>query len=361
VTGEWTTPASASRAAQAPSSPLSATVNARWSKPTRVSSNASWLPCRCWVSPSRACRPSCLRNTLRRVPSSALNSPARRKPSTSSYQAALASTSRTVNPKWWIPLIMLLLTVSFVPAANRGRLALNQSPGTHGPVYRSTISSRCRTPPAPWDGSWSDSRHVQTSARPGTGSRADRRARPSYPQDRARRPSLAARQAEIPDPLSACGKLSGMDNPRDDSPEAKEPGRKELQRNLDSMEQVLFDETRKLTSVWRIGIGRFSTYRIIGSGELSFIYFTLAGCCLVAGIVLTLYGTVAQNVGVALIVGSIFSIGSFAAQVWTVTAQQERSVSERVQGVDPHIAALQEMHKEIIRLSDQIKNMPPDT
>jgi hypothetical protein len=39
-------------------------------------------------------------------PSGAVYSPARRKPSTSSYQAALASTSRTVSPKWWTPLIM---------------------------------------------------------------------------------------------------------------------------------------------------------------------------------------------------------------------------------------------------------------
>ena len=49
---------------------------------------------------------------LAACPSGALNSPARRKPSTSSYQTALASTSRTVSPKWWIPLIMPLLTMS---------------------------------------------------------------------------------------------------------------------------------------------------------------------------------------------------------------------------------------------------------
>src|ERR1017187_9630020 len=74
VTGEWTTAASASGVAQASSSSRSATVNARWSRPARVSSNASWLPCRCRVS--------------------------------------LAPTSRTVSPKWWIPLIIPLLTVS---------------------------------------------------------------------------------------------------------------------------------------------------------------------------------------------------------------------------------------------------------
>jgi hypothetical protein len=68
-------------------------------------------------------------------------------------------------------------------------------------------------------------------------------------------------------------------------------------------------------------------------------------------------------VGVALIVGSIFSIGAFVAQFWTVTVQQERSVDERIKGVDSRIVQLQETHREIIRLRDQIdqiKNMSSD-
>jgi hypothetical protein len=151
-----------------------------------------------------------------------------------------------------------------------------------------------------------------------------------------------------------------MSNPRSESPETEQPDRQELKRNLDAMEKALFDQTRKLTSTWRLGAGKFVSYPVVGSGQISFMYFIFSGCCFIAGIVLTLYGTVAQNVGVALIVGSILSLGAFVAQFWTVTAQQERNIAERIQGVDPRIAELQEMYREIIQLSDRIRSMPSD-
>ena len=155
-----------------------------------------------------------------------------------------------------------------------------------------------------------------------------------------------------------------MNNPQEDSSEAEQPDREELQRQLDTMEKELRHGTQKLTSVWELGIGGAIVNPIVGSGLISGLYFVFNGCCLVAGIVLTLYGTVAQSVGVALIVGSIFSIGAFVAQFWMVTVQQERSVDERIKGVDSRIVQLQETHREIIRLRDQIdqiKNMSSDS
>jgi hypothetical protein len=154
-----------------------------------------------------------------------------------------------------------------------------------------------------------------------------------------------------------------MNNPQGDSTEAEQPDREELQRKLDAMEKELRHDTQKLTSVWQLGIGGVVVNPVAGSGLISGIYFVFNGCCLVAGIVLILYGTVAQNVGVALIVGSIFSIGAFAAQFWMVTVEQERSVDERIKGVDSRIMQLQETYREIIRLRDQIdqvKNISSD-
>jgi hypothetical protein len=92
-------------ATHASSSARSVTPNDRWSRPIRVSSNTSLLPARCSVRPMRDGRLSWRRKTFRNAPSGAWCSPARRKPRTSTYHAALASASRTVKPRWWIPLI----------------------------------------------------------------------------------------------------------------------------------------------------------------------------------------------------------------------------------------------------------------
>ena len=105
---EWVTPASVSRTAQASSSSRSSTEDAQESSVPRASRRTG--PCR--LADAESDPAARAGHRVGGTPSAAprraprTRPPGRRRPSTSSYQAALTSTSRTVRPKWWMPLIM---------------------------------------------------------------------------------------------------------------------------------------------------------------------------------------------------------------------------------------------------------------
>ena len=98
--------------------------------------------------PRRACSPSCRRNTLRRVPSGALNPPARTR-ARPGARLRSRQTSRTVSPKWWMPLIMPMPAVSVSAPGQPVAGGFCTALAARDPraAYRSIISSRCRMTP----------------------------------------------------------------------------------------------------------------------------------------------------------------------------------------------------------------------
>jgi len=83
---------------------------------------------------------------------------------------------------------------------------------------------------------------------------------------------------------------------------------------------------------------------------LSYVAFNIAG--MIAGIVMILNKGVLRELGIAIVVGSIFAFGSFIEQWWTIEVQQELDFVGRVYGSVAYQQNLGEMRNEIVKIID---------
>ena len=81
---------------------------------------------------------------------------------------------------------------------------------------------------------------------------------------------------------------------------------------------------------WDLPIGgHHFTFRL-DPGLTATLYFTYSLACLVAGIICILFQGVFASLGVALVVGALFSVGTFAAQFYAVNFQREQQLLDRM-------------------------------
>jgi hypothetical protein len=81
---------------------------------------------------------------------------------------------------------------------------------------------------------------------------------------------------------------------------------------------------------------------------LSYVAFNIAG--IIIGIVMIVNKGVVRELGIAIVVGSIFAFGSFIAQWWSIEVQQEIDFVGRVYGGVAYQQHIGEMRNEIIEL-----------
>jgi hypothetical protein len=80
--------------------------------------------------------------------------------------------------------------------------------------------------------------------------------------------------------------------------------------------------------------------------------------CLVAGVVFIPFGGALQSLGIALIVGSLFSFGAFVAQFWAIQVEKEREVFNRAFDTtckDIRYKEFQRLGKRVWDLSEEIE------
>ncbi|WP_157552805.1 hypothetical protein [Micromonospora sp. NRRL B-16802] len=100
---------------------------------------------------------------------------------------------------------------------------------------------------------------------------------------------------------------------------------------------------------WQVGPVRFTAG--YGSMGIAQAYIVFCVLCLVAGILCTLL-TSATELGVALVVGAIFAIGSIGPQAWAAQVGREISATQLVYGAELK-KIIDSLHGEIRHLREQ--------
>lgn len=99
----------------------------------------------------------------------------------------------------------------------------------------------------------------------------------------------------------------------------------------DSPEEINaeFAELHQTLSGWGLTLGPIRFSGTFGSQRITRIYVTLHVLLLLGGAALIVWASDAlQDLGTALVVGSLFAFGAFVAQVWALQAQREMWVTE---------------------------------
>lgn len=99
----------------------------------------------------------------------------------------------------------------------------------------------------------------------------------------------------------------------------------QLRKELQDAEDEFWREFGKSAQRWQITLGPVHISASIGSGFITRTYVLFNACCLIAGAILALLGGIATSLGVALVVGALFSFGAFLTQFWAVAAEREHS------------------------------------
>jgi hypothetical protein len=181
------------------------------------------------------------------------------------------------------------------------------TPGTEGTLSR-------HRPPRPW--------HSSTARR----SRLH-----CVPVARRRRAHRTAPHVYPPN-----GNIYGMEN------KGSEPAR--LHTEIQALNVKLMGSYQTFTHGWQFKWGPFYFSKHVNSTHITQVYIVFNSICFIAGIVLALLGGNISVVGISLIVGSVFSFGTFVSQFWTVVTQNELDSDRQI---DPsgYFAATEDMRQ----------------
>lgn len=108
----------------------------------------------------------------------------------------------------------------------------------------------------------------------------------------------------------------------------------QLLSELRDIDRLLMDGLLEESSHWSIGAGRFRVQGIFSPNLIAVIFLVFNSGCLAGGIVFSLLGGTLNSLGISLVVGSVFAMSAFIAQLWTVSYQRSRDVLREVFGDD---------------------------
>jgi len=96
-----------------------------------------------------------------------------------------------------------------------------------------------------------------------------------------------------------------------------------LERELQLAKTAFQKEYKSFSSSWSVTLGSFSVKARIGTESIIGAFVAFNALCFAVGIVFSLQEGALQAVGVALIVGGLFSFGTFMAQWWDHAWQRQ--------------------------------------
>jgi hypothetical protein len=131
-------------------------------------------------------------------------------------------------------------------------------------------------------------------------------------------------------------------------------------RELDQLQSELRDAYQALdrafvdeASSWRWSVGPIRVAGKVPADTITTIFVLLNVACFAIGTAFSLLGGILVSLGVALIVGSIFSISAFVSQLWAVAFQRSYELEKKVFG--ENLEEIKALASKCVTLSEQVK------
>ena len=136
---------------------------------------------------------------------------------------------------------------------------------------------------------------------------------------------------------------------------------KELDRLYEELrmaEDAFSREFHSEVMTWRYSVGPVRLRAVATSKLITNVYILFNIICFVAGVIFIFIGGITASLGVALVVGALFSFGAFIAQLWNVAQQREYEVLNNIFGRSK-TAHLRELGEKCIELEERIERLRP--
>lgn len=135
--------------------------------------------------------------------------------------------------------------------------------------------------------------------------------------------------------------------------------RDDLKKELDGAREALKRRYRSMASTWKAGSLPITV--TIDSGLISLIYILFNVVCFAAGVAFIFLNGTLRVLGISLVVGGLFSFGTFMTQWWDHAWQTENNTKDRAFNFgyhDKRYTELQQLAKEFIKLYDKLEGLP---
>jgi len=129
----------------------------------------------------------------------------------------------------------------------------------------------------------------------------------------------------------------------------------QLRKEFRRARQAYRQEFDRLTPSWDWAIGPLRFRRHMGSTAITWCYTGFNFICLVAGIFATLAHGIWTSLGVALVVGALFSFGTFVAQWWVVEVGREDKITDYLSWDPEEYAELECLNAKCIELARRLR------
>jgi hypothetical protein len=129
-----------------------------------------------------------------------------------------------------------------------------------------------------------------------------------------------------------------------------------LHRELSDVEREFWKEFEDLTTSWQFKFGPIRFRRRVSNMFIAQVFVAFHLSCFAGGIGLIFTTGPTRELGIALVVGSIFAFGSFVSQFWAVSLEQRRAVYKEAVG-DLETRDLKQLAKKREQIMNQLKQL----
>ena len=132
--------------------------------------------------------------------------------------------------------------------------------------------------------------------------------------------------------------------------------RRQLEETLRAADEEFWQEYVRAASTWRVDFGPIHMPFVIGSQQVAKIYALFNALCFVVGVVLCFFRGILAGLGIALVVGSLFTFGAFVSQFWVAVYTREVEWSNRVHS-EADVEKLQHLDQERSELRKRLEGL----
>jgi hypothetical protein len=139
--------------------------------------------------------------------------------------------------------------------------------------------------------------------------------------------------------------------------------RERLEKELLLASEALERAYKPIASGWRADLGPVAIRVTASSGLITRIYVLFNVLCFVFGVAFIFLNELFRALGIALVVGALFSFGTFMAQWWDHAWQRQNVTIDRAFNSgydDKRYAKLQRLAKEYLELYEKLEGLHDD-